>query len=71
MNEGVRAKEPGCATGALMLPTTLSTVGILLLTHACRFIQTAATAAHLAADLGFEQRVLTKNMIKRLARQKT
>ena len=30
------------------------------------FIQTAATAAHLAADPGFEQTVLAKNMIKRL-----
>jgi NAD(P)-dependent dehydrogenase (short-subunit alcohol dehydrogenase family) len=30
------------------------------------FIQTAATAAHLAADPGFHQTVLAKNMIKRL-----
>ncbi len=30
------------------------------------FIQTAATAAHLAADPGFEQQVLVKNMVKRL-----
>ncbi len=30
------------------------------------FIQTAATAAHLAADPGFKDKVLAKNMIKRL-----
>lgn len=30
------------------------------------FISTAATAAHLAADPGFERQVLAKNMIKRL-----
>jgi NAD(P)-dependent dehydrogenase (short-subunit alcohol dehydrogenase family) len=30
------------------------------------FIRTAATAAHLAADPGFERQVLAKNMLKRL-----
>jgi NAD(P)-dependent dehydrogenase (short-subunit alcohol dehydrogenase family) len=30
------------------------------------FIKTAATAAHLAADPGFERQVLAKNMLKRL-----
>lgn len=32
------------------------------------FIETAATAAHLAADPGFKDQVLAKNMIKRLGR---
>ncbi|MDE2437059.1 MAG: SDR family oxidoreductase [Sphingomonadales bacterium] len=40
--------------------------GIRANTIAPGFIKTAATAAHLAADPGFEQQVLAKNMLKRL-----
>ncbi len=39
--------------------------GIRANTIAPGFIKTAATARHLAADPGFEQQVLTKNMLKR------
>jgi NAD(P)-dependent dehydrogenase (short-subunit alcohol dehydrogenase family) len=40
--------------------------GIRANTIAPGFIETAATAAHLAADPGFRETVLAKNMIKRL-----
>jgi len=40
--------------------------GIRANTIAPGFIKTAATARHLAADPGFEQQVLAKNMLKRL-----
>lgn len=40
--------------------------GIRANTIAPGFIRTAATARHLAADPGFEQQVLAKNMLKRL-----
>ena len=40
--------------------------GIRANTIAPGFIKTAATARHLAADPAFEQRVLAKNMLKRL-----